>query len=213
MVQDTSIQSCYSDLLWPFQLSQWGGNCHLFLPLFHWVFSQAIKKILFISAWPDLATDHLSPREFSSHPLPVITALHSQTLQKSWWKHLECQPLAHWGQLLNPDWTPNSSWCSKSLSTIPSPCGEGSVPKNSPSSPAQGCPSSLHPIEARCTWIPQIILVDVPCCAMPPQCSPAWKISLSLWMSRKIIPSWCASNCLTSMEIQKGVFPRKGERK
>lgn len=164
MVQGTSIQPCYSDLLWTFQQSQWGGNCHLFLPLSHLVFSQPIKFFLFISAWPDFPTDQLCPGEFSSHPLPVITALHSQTLEKSCWKHPESQP-----QL-----TEDNSW---TLTELPIPPGilrdcplspahmeRGSVPKNNPSSPAQGCPSTLCPIEARYTWIPQIMLSDAPCC-------------------------------------------------
>lgn len=43
-----------------------------------------------------------------------------------------------------------------------------------------------------------------PSCAIPPQCSPAWKIPLSLWISRKNASSWCSSNCLISMGIQKG---------
>lgn len=109
MVQDT-IQSCYSDFLWTFQQSQWGRNCHLFLPHFHLVFSQAIKTFLFISAQPALPTDQLSQGEFFFHPLPVITALQSQTHQNSCWKQQESQP-----QLTednsNPDWIPNSSWC------------------------------------------------------------------------------------------------------
>lgn len=61
----------------------------------------------------------------------------------------------------------------ESLSTVPSPCGEGVVLNDSPSSPAKGCPSSLSSIEARYTWISQIVLVDVPYCAVPPQCSAA----------------------------------------
>lgn len=84
----------------------------LSLPLFHLVFSQAIKKNLFISAQPALPTDQLSQGEFFFHPLPVITALQSQTHQNSCWKQQESQP-----QL-----TEDNSW---TLIELPIPPGIG----------------------------------------------------------------------------------------
>lgn len=155
-MQDTSMQPGYSDLLWTFQQSQWGGNCRLFLLLCYLVFSQDffLLFIYFCLGRPSHCPAFLGWVFLSSSSCDYSTSWSNTS--KLLLKTPGEPALAHWGQFLNPDWTPNSSWCPKSLSTVPSPCGEGSVPKNSPSSPAQGCPSSPCPIDARYTWIPRI---------------------------------------------------------
>lgn len=160
MVQDIRIQSCYSDFLWTFLQFQWGGNCHLFLPLFHLIFSQAIKKFLFISAQPALPTDQLSRGEFSLHPLPVITALQSQTLQKSCWKHQESQP-----------WTPNSSWCigmqiyCGTIAVKVHPCKSTSLLKTCTTFLLRACPPCPAHVER--VWSSMTALPPQPKAALP----------------------------------------------
>lgn len=79
MAQDTDIPPSSSDFLGTSQQSQWQANSLLSLPLFRFVFSEAVRIFLFTSARPALPTDQLSWGEFSCCPLPVIRALQSQT--------------------------------------------------------------------------------------------------------------------------------------
>lgn len=145
-----------------------GGNCHLFLShYFIWYSHRQLKKFyLFLLS-------QLFP--LTSSPKVNFSFILFLWLQNFRVKHIKIpaennrKPApAHWGQLLNPDWTPNSSWyrdadllwhvccqgisCkelyslpAESLSTVPSPDGVGSVPKNCLSSPVKGCSSFLSP--------------------------------------------------------------------
>lgn len=71
----------------------------------------------------------------------------------------------------------------KTLASLP--MERHSLPKNGLSSPAKDYSSSLSPRKGKQICISQIISVDSPCYTIPPWCSPAFKIPLSLLMSRQ----------------------------